>query len=128
MQAEIPEWQIDNGHANRKRFEKFAGKHPRENASLFANLEKVMRILRDGHKIGGFQIGFFRSEGGGVYRIGQTVVPGAKESRLYVYPDETKRLMYTLDIGDKDSQHIDVNNAKALVKNLRAEVEKPEKQ
>ncbi len=36
--------------------------------------------------------------------------------------------MYTLDIGDKDSQHIDVNNAKALVKNLRAEVEKPEKQ
>jgi hypothetical protein len=121
-----PEWQIDNGHANRKRFEKFAGSHPREYDSLFANLEKVMRLLRAGHKIGGFQIKFFRSESDGLFRIGQTSVQGAKESRLYVYPDQEKRLMHVLNIGDKDGQSADINTAKDLIKIIRKESEKSE--
>jgi hypothetical protein len=99
-------------------------KHPRENDSLFANLEKVMRLLRGGHKIGSFQIGFFRSEGEGVYRIGQTGVPSAKESRLYIYPDQENRLMHILNIGDKDTQPADINAAKDLVRQIRKELSK----
>jgi len=124
MQAEPVEWQIDNGRANRNRFEKFAGKHPREYDSLFANLDKVMRLLRGGHKIGSFQVGFFRSEGEGVYRIGQTGVQGAKESRLYIYPDQENRLMHILNIGDKDTQSGDVNAAKDLVRQIKKELGK----
>jgi hypothetical protein len=120
------EWQIDNARANRKRFEKYSKNHPREYDSLFANLEKVMRLLRTGHKIGSFQIGFFRSESDGLFRIGQTGVPGAKESRLYVYPEQEKHLMHVLNIGDKDSQSADINAAKDLIRQIRKESEKLE--
>lgn len=114
------EWQFENAYANARKFKKFSEKHPREYESLFANLEKVVRLLRCGNKIGGFQIGFFRSEGEGVYRIGQTSVPGAKESRLYVFFDEQNHICYVLNIGDKDSQSEDINEAKQSVKQIKS--------
>lgn len=108
------EWQVENAYASPGKFKKFAGKHPREFGSVFTNLEKVMRLLRSGNKLGSFQIGFFRPEGEGVYRIGQTGVQGAKETRLYIFPDEQRRVLYVLNIGDKDSQDTDINEAKRI--------------
>jgi hypothetical protein len=84
------QWQIDTAYASTGKFSKFAKKHQAEFDSLFANLNKILRLLRTGYKVGGFQIGFFRPEGEGLYRIGQTGVRNAKESRLYVYPDTTE--------------------------------------
>src|SRR6266540_3437423 len=98
---EPTEWQVENAYANSGKFRKFGGRHAAEYVSLFANLEKVMRLLRSGNKIGGFQVGFFRSESEGVYRIGQTGVAHAKESRLYVYPDTKNHTMFILTVGDK---------------------------
>jgi hypothetical protein len=115
-------WQIDTAYASPGRFKRFAGKHPREYESLFANLEKILRLLRAGNKIGGFGVGFFRSEGGEVYRIGQTGVESAKESRLYVYPDEPRHVMYILNIGDKDSQRDDINGSKNIVGTIKKEM------
>ena len=115
----MPEWQVDIAYASEGRFAKFAKKHAREYDSLFANLEKILCILRSGSKIGGFQVGFFRSEGGGVYRIGQTSVRSAKESRLYVYFDEQKHVVYTLNVGTKDGQTEDINDAKATVHRIK---------
>jgi len=114
------EWQIDNAYASPGKFKKFSGKHSAEFDSLFANLDKIMRLMRAGNKIGGFSVGFFKSEGEGVYRIGQTGVPNAKESRLYVYPDEQNKLIYVLTVGDKDSQQNDINESKELVRKIKA--------
>jgi len=114
-----PEWQYDTTHANARRFKKYAGNHQREHDSVFANLDKVIELLKAGKKIGSFQIGFFRSEGDGVYRIGQTGVPGAKETRLYIYFDEQNRTCFILGIGDKDSQQDDINEAKQAVKQIK---------
>ncbi len=114
------EWQIDTNYANPGKFKKFSGAHCREFASLNANLDKIMRILKGGQKVGGFRVNFFRSEGGDVYRIGQIGVPSAKESRLYVHPDEQNRVMYVLNIGDKDTQPRDVNESKDMVKAIRS--------
>jgi putative component of toxin-antitoxin plasmid stabilization module len=114
------EWHYDNAYANARKFKKFAGNHPREYESLFANLEKIVRLLQGGQKIGGFQVGFFRSEGEGVYRVGQTGVPGAKESRLYIYFYEQDRICYVLNIGDKDSQSDDINEAKQAASQIKA--------
>jgi putative component of toxin-antitoxin plasmid stabilization module len=116
-----PEWPIDTTFAKRGKFRKFGAKYPREYASLFGNLEKVLRILRQGSRMHSFQIGFFRSEGGGVFRIGQTGVPSAKESRLYVYPNEQNHTMYLLTIGTKDGQSEDINEAKALASQIKSE-------
>ena len=54
-----------------------------------------------------------------MYRIGQTGVPGAKESRLYIFPDEQNRVMYVLNIGDKDSQDMDINEAKRSANEIK---------
>jgi putative component of toxin-antitoxin plasmid stabilization module len=115
------EWSIENRFASAGKFKKFDVKYPREYASLFRNLEKVKRILQQGNKLGSFQIGFFRSEGEGVFRIGQTGVPSAKESRLYVYPDEQNQTMYVLTIGTKDEQPEDINEAKKLARCIKPE-------
>jgi len=108
------EWPIENTYASPGKYKKFASKYPREYASLFANLDKILGLLREGHKMGGFQVAFFRSEGEGVFRIGQTGVRSAKESRLYVYPDEQSQTMYVLTIGIKEQQAKDIAEAKAI--------------
>jgi len=120
------EWSIDTKFALQAKFKQFSSAHPREYASLFANLNRILQHLRGGAKVGGFQIGFFRSEGAGVYRIGQSGVPHAKESRLYVFPEQNNQTgtMYILTIGDKDSQSQDVNDAKGIVAGIRDENQK----
>jgi len=119
MASEPIEWQIDLCWASKNQFAKFNKKHPDEYASLFSNLEKVMLILKKGNRIGTFSMGFFRSEGEGIYRVGQTAVESAKESRLYVYPDEANRVTYILGIGDKDSQGDDINGAKKYARQIK---------
>jgi hypothetical protein len=115
-----PEWQIDISYASHGKFKRFAKRHERENESLFANLEKIMVLLRSDNKIGSFQVGFFRSEGDGLYRIGQTGVPGAKESRLYVWPDQGRRIVYVLGIGIKETQQEDLSECKSALKLIRS--------
>lgn len=116
------EWQIENAYALSGKFSRYSKKHPAEYASVFANLDKIMRLLASGNRIGGFRVGFFRSESDGVYRIGQTGVASAKETRLYVYPDERNRLMYVLTVGDKDSQSADIAESKDLVSRIKTAV------
>jgi hypothetical protein len=125
-----PEWPHETAYANGGKFAKFAKKHPREYESLFANLDRVLLYLRQGNKMGSFQIAFFRSEGGGVYRIGQTRVASAQESRLYVFPNQDNQTMYSLTIGTKDGQTEDINEAKVMVERIRSalEAEKNENQ
>jgi hypothetical protein len=117
------EWLIENKYANAGKFERFAGNCPREYASLFTNLDRVVRHLNGGAKIGGFQIGFFRSEGGGVYRIGQSAVAYAKESRLYVFPHQLSMTMYILTIGTKDRQADDIQEARTMAERIKGEIE-----
>jgi len=120
MEPKPKEWQLNADHASKAQFSKFAAKRPREYQSLFANLDKINQLLDSGNKFGSFQVGFFRSEGGDIYRIGQTGVPSAKESRLYVFPDQEARIMYVLKIGIKDGQQDDINEAKDMVKKIRS--------
>ncbi|WP_139457698.1 hypothetical protein [Chlorobaculum thiosulfatiphilum] len=64
-------------------------------------------------------LSFFRSEREGLYRIGQTKVPGAKESRLYLYPDEAGMMIYLLNIGTKESQRDDIASARKTIREIR---------
>jgi hypothetical protein len=119
METKPKDWELSAEYASKGQFSKFQKSYPREYASLFANLNKINNLLEAGNKIGGFHVGFFRSEGGDVYRIGQTGVPSAKESRLYVFPDQQNRIMHVLGVGTKDDQDGDINNAKDIVRKIR---------
>jgi hypothetical protein len=120
MESQQEQWQIDASHAIGSKFKKFAKNHDRENDSLFANLQRILDILNTGHKLGSFQVGYFRSESDGVYRIGQTGVASARESRLYVLPVVETKTVYVLGIGDKDTQAGDINEAKELAEVIKA--------
>jgi hypothetical protein len=114
-----PEWPIDSTYSRADKFKEFAELHPREYESLFNNLEKILRLLREGQKVRGFHVNFFRSEGEDVYRIGQTAVQHAKESRLYVYPDEQNHVMHVLTIGTKERQAQDIKEAREIRRNIK---------
>lgn len=118
------DWRVNQDYASKNKFEKFAAQYSREYASLFANFQKIFDLLRSGNKIGGFHVGFFRSEGEGVFRIGQTGVPSAKESRLYLYPDSETKIIFVLTIGTKDSQTDDINEAKEAARRIKKTAEK----
>ncbi len=114
-------WVVDSGLAERSRFKAYNKKHPNEYAACFVNLDVVMALLNQFGGVKGFQLGFFRSEGKNVYRIGQTGVKHAKETRLFIHVDESNRCVRILTIGDKDSQPEDLRRCHEVAKNLKGE-------
>ena len=114
----MPEiWSISNDLAERNRFKAFNNKHPREYAACFANLQHILDLLnRSEGGVGAFQVGFFRSEGGNIYRIGQTGVKHAIEARLYVYVYAKELMVYVLTIGDKSQQADDIRRCKEVAR------------
>lgn len=114
-------WSDNRDLAERSRFKDYNKKHPREFASCFVNLGLVMDLLNRHGGVKGFQVGFFKSEGKNVYRIGQTGVKHAQETRLYVHIDEASRCVRVLTIGDKSSQSDDIRRCHDVAKNLKGE-------
>jgi len=113
-------WVLDTAHAPRSQFKRFRKNHPAEFTSCFTNLGKIKSLLDAGHSIKGFRVGFFRSEGDELYRVGQSGVRGAKESRLYLHPGEDGKTIYILGIGTKETQQQDIGSAKKLIKKIKA--------
>ena len=108
-------WEISGVLAEKNRFKTFDKKHPRELAACFSNLGHIVRLLSHYGNVGAFQVAFFRSEGGNVYRIGQTGVKHAAETRLYVYVSVIDHTVYVLTIGDKAQQADDIRRCKEAV-------------
>ncbi len=113
------EWTVFWEWAERSRFKEYNRKHPREYAACFVNLEKLIGLLRRFECVNAFQIGFLRSERQGVYRIGQTGVKHARETRLYVHIDEGSRSVHVLTIGGKDSQSDDIRRCHETARKLK---------
>ena len=57
---------------------------------------------------------FFRRESGDIWRIGQTGVPSAKETRLYILVLVLPKAIHVLTIGDKDTQQADLAKCKQI--------------
>lgn len=115
----MPEkWEISDALAEKNRFKAFNKKHPRELAACFSNLGHIVALLNHHGNVGAFQVGFFRSEGENVYRIGQTGVKHAVETRLYVYVYTVGKILYVLTIGDKTQQTDDIRRCKEIVRSF----------
>ncbi|GEM_PF-710827 len=86
MSEEQPNWSVDIGYASQAELRKYQAKHAREYEACFANLEKLLKLLKRGMDMRSFQLGFLRNEQGDLYRISQSGVAHAAETRLYLYP------------------------------------------
>lgn len=120
------EWKVSTEYITTSRFKKFASNHPREFASCGANLERLLADLKAGIPLTVLaqNLSFFRSEREGLFRVGQTKVSGAKESRLYIYPDDSGMVIYLLGIGTKESQRDDIAKARQIIREIRRQLEK----
>lgn len=114
-------WLVKRDYADESRFKRYGKKHRNEMVACFANLQRLQRALDNGltlqQVVGGF--GFLSSESEDVYRIAQSGVAHAKETRLYVYIKVSGYDIQVLTIGDKSSQSKDINWCKSLVRNLK---------
>ncbi|WP_309398789.1 hypothetical protein [Cerasicoccus maritimus] len=115
MKAEDP-WSISKDYATKSSFKKYAKKHPDEYTSCFANLDKIISLLNGGTKLAQLKIGFFRSEKDDLWRIGQTQVQDAHETRLYVSINDVTKIIHILKIGDKSSQAQDIPDCKKIIR------------
>jgi hypothetical protein len=82
------------------------------------NLGRVLDELNAGKPLSTFRFGFFRSEGRGLYRIGQTAVSAARELRLYVFPDARTRTLYLLAFGTKRTQQGDIAACRSQARHI----------
>lgn len=118
------QWEVNIANVSKNVFKKFSKAHKEEYKSVFANLDKVLRNLNAGERIHQFKLGFLRSEGSGLYRIGQTgITKNSYETRLYIYPEEDLQLVYILGLGGKSSQERDIKNCKNLIKRININTE-----
>lgn len=111
-------WSIDNFLAEAGSIRRYRKRHPAEVASCFANLALLLDRLNFGIPFANIEYGFLRSEGSNVFRIGQTGLRHARETRLYIYVKVVDTTIFVLTVGDKDSQQDDINRCKKMTKGL----------
>lgn len=116
--SQKPKWGIDNTLAEKGTIKRYQKRHPDEVASCYANLLLVLDRLNFGIPFAKVEYGFLRPEGGNVFRIGQTGLRHARETRLYIYVKVVETTIFVLTVGDKDSQQDDINRCKRATKNL----------
>ncbi len=118
--AECVKWVVKRDYADENRIKKYDKKHHAEVVSCSANLVRLESFLNSGGTLRqALNFGFFRSEGEDVYRIGQTKIVSAKETRLYIYARITGPEIQVLTIGDKSSQQTDIRKCKEIVRSLK---------
>lgn len=110
-------WKVSRELADESSFKSYSKRHRDEVASCFMNLSRLVKALNGGMSLqsaAGF--GFFRSEGGDVYRIAQSGKRGKKETRLYLLIRIGGDTIDILRIGGKESQAADLKWCHDLAK------------
>ena len=116
------EWKIDYSRlVNRHQFKTLSRHYGEEVESCLANLGRVLSELEKGTAFSEIAFPFFRPEGDGVFRIGQTGVRSAREMRLYVTFVFIHGVAYVLSIGTKNTQARDIADARRAARKLKEE-------
>ena len=117
-------WSYGAEHFDKNRLKKYSKKHAEEVASCMVNLNRAIGFLDEGLTIEEIcRLSFFGSEGEDVYRIAQSGVRHAKETRLYIYVRIAGERIELLTIGGKKTQQDAIKVCKKMVKKLKAEQE-----
>ena len=111
-------WNINMEHAVKSRFHSYKKNYSAEYDSCFLNLDEVIKDLNDGITIEEIvrDKNYLRNEKAGIYRIGQTGIRNAKETRLYFGLYSTAKEIIILTIGDKSTQQPDLNQSRKTFK------------
>ena len=96
-----------------KDHKQYAKKHPNELAAILRNLQRYLELLNVSKNSKCVQAGYLHSEPGGIIAVDQRGLgANLQQTRLYTYADDEQKTVYLLKIGDKDSQHSDIEYCK----------------
>ena len=99
-------------------------KHPHELSAVLSNLDSYVKALNSGCNPLQISGGFIHPEPEGIVAIDQK---GGKQkiklqqTRLYIYPQTERKLLYLITIGDKRLQGEDIKLCRAFVREIRKE-------
>jgi hypothetical protein len=113
-------WQIEPTTGWEREQKHYAKKRPNELAAVLRNLGRYLALLNACNNSKCVQAGYLHAEQSGVLAIDQKGGGGnLRETRLYTYADDETGKVYLIAIGDKDSQHSDIEYSKQFVNSLR---------
>jgi hypothetical protein len=122
-------WVIETTEGYDRRHKTYQKKHPQELQAVLDNLDTYFESLKLGVKPLQIKHGFMHQEPLGVVAIDQK--GGGKslaQTRLYVYPETEREVLYLITLGDKRSQKDDIKTCQAFVDQLRKETRTPDEQ
>jgi len=114
-------WTIIRTDAYARREKWYAKKRPRELAAVERNLLRFARALEAGVPPRPPAFGYLHAEPAGVVAVDQTGGVKLAATRLYTYPDASRRRLYLLTIGDKASQGGDIEDCRRFAAGILAD-------
>ena len=114
-------WNLEKSDFFDKRLKRYQKKHKEEVKAVLNNLDTFYGTLSSGVKLQNIQAGFIHPEPMGIKAIDQKKSNrgNLKETRLYVYPDEIKKILHVISIGEKKRQNSDIQECKNYVRPLK---------
>ncbi len=117
-------WRIEPTTGWEKDQKHYAKKHPNELAAVIANLERFFKLLNVSRNSKCVQAGYLHTESMGILAVDQKGHgSNLQETRLYFYADDPSKIVHLIAIGDKSTQHSDVEYCKSFVRLIRGEKE-----
>jgi hypothetical protein len=114
-------WTISTTHQYDADYAWYDKKRPRELAAVLRNVERYLAQLNASAAETLVTAGYMHSETHGVWAIDQKGGNGSlQETRLYVYPDVERKVLWLITIGNKDEQPDDVQKCRGFAESLRA--------
>jgi len=121
MSGDAQEWRIEAAVTFQRDFKHYEKKRPDELSGVMDNLNGYFSSLGIGCCPQQITGKYIHREPSGIKALDQgrrSRVP-LQETRLYVFPDESTRVLHLIAIGDKQSQKKDVEDAKKFVAALK---------
>lgn len=113
-------WQLETSDGFTAVREWYEKKRPNELAAVINNLKRYSTQLIKAKNSLCVQGGYIHSEGRGVIALDESAGGSSlAATRLYVFPDDKRRVLHLITIGDKGSQQRDIKACHAYVDSIK---------
>ena len=119
-------WESQPTDVFKRKLEWYTKKRPKELEWALRNLNTYLGQLDEGvNPLQIVKLRFVHNEHNGIYAVDQKGGPkNLAEIRLYLFPHVPSKTLHLLTIGDKNSQSRDINDCRAMVKEINTSEEK----
>ena len=113
-------WMIEPSTQFEKDQKHYEKKRPNELAAVLRNLARFLSLLKVSKNSKCVEAGYLHKEPAGVIAIDQRGFSGnLEETRLYTFSVDETKIVHLITIGNKDTQHSDIEYSKNFVKQFQ---------